>query len=129
MASCPSATDTSQVDLVLQTNWMRCTGWAEMFDGARRDLLVEMSRLPDDEGNLLTSLLEDKTQLRYIVLVVDGLLDRCEDTVRHTDVSMRCWLCSLEPYRLYKAPFKLVCRLSSTQKYRGLIKRLLCFCF
>ncbi|KAK1950832.1 hypothetical protein LY78DRAFT_708415 [Colletotrichum sublineola] len=97
------------------TSWMRRTGWAELFDGARRDILVAIP--PDDEA-----------RLQRIVSAVDGLMDRCEDTVRHTDVSMRCWLQSLEPHRPYKAPFELTGRPSTAHRYRRLIKRLLCFC-
>ncbi|KAK1613526.1 hypothetical protein BDP81DRAFT_513408 [Colletotrichum phormii] len=95
--------------------WMRRTGWDLMFDGARRDFLVRISR-------------EDETRLQHIMSAVDGVFDRREDTIRHTDVSMRCWLRSSEPHRPYKAPFELVARRSSTYKYRRSVKRLLCFC-
>ncbi|GKT46335.1 uncharacterized protein ColSpa_06516 [Colletotrichum spaethianum] len=62
--------------MAMETNWMRRTGWAEMFDGARRDILVAMSELlataataegfplgRDGEGNALTSSLEDEACL------------------------------------------------------------------
>ncbi|KAK1658089.1 hypothetical protein BDP55DRAFT_698609 [Colletotrichum godetiae] len=71
---------------------------------------------------------EDEARLQYITSAVDGVFDRCEDTIRHTDVSIRCWLRSSEPHRPYKAPFELVGRHSSTYKYRRSAKRLLCFC-
>ncbi|KAK6221466.1 hypothetical protein QIS74_04759 [Colletotrichum tabaci] len=141
LASRPAAVDSGPVDMAMETNWMRRTGWAEMFDGARRDILVAMSELPataataegfplgrDGEGNALTSSPEDEARLRRIISAVDGLMDRCEDTVRHTDVSMRCWLQSSEPHRPYKAPFELTGRLSTTRRYRRSLKRLLCFC-
>lgn len=38
------------------------------------------------------------------------VLDRCADTVKHTDVSIRCWLRSQYVDRPYKAPFELVGR-------------------
>ncbi|KAF6807511.1 hypothetical protein CPLU01_15788, partial [Colletotrichum plurivorum] len=86
-----------QADPVLQTNWMRRTGWAETFEGARRDILAAMAELPasagaaatsstgfhlsqDGEGNQLSSPPGDEARLRYIVSAVDELLDRCEDT-------------------------------------------------
>lgn len=40
-------TDAVAVDLSLKTNWMRRTRWADMFDGARRNVLVRMSDLPN----------------------------------------------------------------------------------
>ncbi|KAK2005687.1 hypothetical protein LZ32DRAFT_545546 [Colletotrichum eremochloae] len=98
-----------------ETGWMRRTGWDLMFDGARRDLLVKIT--PEDEA-----------WLKRITSAVDGVFDRCEDTIRSTDVSMRCWLRSSEPYRPYKAPFELVGRQAIACKYRRLVKRLLCFC-
>jgi hypothetical protein len=33
----PAGGDTVDADLSLTTNWMRRTGWAKMFGGARRD--------------------------------------------------------------------------------------------
>ncbi|KAK0370042.1 hypothetical protein CLIM01_12595 [Colletotrichum limetticola] len=138
LASSPCVTTaaTGQVDVAFQTGWMRRTGWDLMFDGARRDLLVKMSQLPapvrdrweaeDDMPH--ASSREDEARLQYIMSAVDGVFDRCEDTIRHTDVSMRCWLRSSVPYRPYKAPFELVGRRSSTYKYRRSVKRLLCFC-
>ncbi|KAK2036138.1 hypothetical protein LZ31DRAFT_430087, partial [Colletotrichum somersetense] len=117
---------------------MRRTGWDLMFDGARRDFLVRMSELPavgadvrnpsaeDDMPYVSTP--EDEARLQRVVSAVDGVFDRCEDTIRSMDVTMRCWLRSSEAYRPYKAPFELVGRRATTYKYRRLVKRLLCFC-
>ncbi|TQN64886.1 hypothetical protein CSHISOI_10700, partial [Colletotrichum shisoi] len=96
-----------------------------MFDGARRDFLVKMSELPavgpdaqDAKDDMpYVSTLEDEARLQRIMLSVDGVFDRCKDTIRSTDVSMRCWLRSSEPYRPYKAPFKLVSQQATTYKY------------
>ncbi|OBR02085.1 hypothetical protein CH63R_14386 [Colletotrichum higginsianum IMI 349063] len=131
-----TATATGPVDMAFQTGWMRRTGWDLMFDGARRDFLVKMSELPavgpdawdaeDDMPSVSTP--EDEARLQRIMSAVDGVFDRCEDTIRSMDVSMRCWLRSSEPYRPYKAPFELVSRQATTYKYRRLVKRLLCFC-
>ncbi|KAK6218095.1 hypothetical protein QIS74_02559 [Colletotrichum tabaci] len=130
-----TATATGPVDMAFQTGWMRRTGWDLMFDGARRDFLVKMSELPavgpdawdaeDDMPSVSTP--EDEARLQRIMSAVDGVFDRCEDTIRSMDVSMRCWLRSSEPYRPYKAPFELVSRQATTYKYRRLVKRLLCF--
>ncbi|KAF6811688.1 hypothetical protein CPLU01_15066 [Colletotrichum plurivorum] len=44
-----------QADPVLQTNWMRRTGWAETFEGARRDILAATTELPASVGAAATS--------------------------------------------------------------------------
>ncbi|KAK1579886.1 uncharacterized protein LY79DRAFT_693509, partial [Colletotrichum navitas] len=98
-----------------KTGPMRRTGWDLMFNSAYRDFLVRI--IP-----------EDKAQLQRIISAVDSVFDCCKDTIWSMDVSMRCWLCSSEPYRPYKAPFKLVGRQATIYKYCRLVKRLLSFC-
>ncbi|KAF6783210.1 hypothetical protein CSOJ01_15923, partial [Colletotrichum sojae] len=113
-----------------------------MFNGARRDLLVWMSQIPsptasasyhfplgsEDEATIAKSSSEDEKRLQYLLGAVDDLFDTCEDTIRHTDNSMRCWLRSQDPHRPYKAPFELVGRRATSQAYRRTVKMLLCFC-
>ncbi|KAF6802469.1 hypothetical protein CMUS01_15342 [Colletotrichum musicola] len=107
---------------------MRRTGWDLMFDGTHCDFLVILSELLaagrdvwDAEDNMPhTSPPEDEARLRRIVSAVDGVFDRCEDTIRSMDVSMRCWLRSSDPHRPYKAPFELVGRQATTYTYRRL---------
>jgi hypothetical protein len=67
-------------------------------------------------------------QLSYLVTALDRVFDRCEDTVRHTDVSIRCLLRSSYPDRTYKAPFELVSRKATTEGYRRLFKKAVCYC-
>ncbi|TQN63687.1 hypothetical protein CSHISOI_11754, partial [Colletotrichum shisoi] len=117
-----TAAATGPVDIAFQTGWMRRTGWDLMFDGARRDFLVKMSELPavgpdardakDDMPYVSTP--KDEARLQRIMSSVDGVFDCCEDTIRSTDVSMRCWLRSSEPYWPYKAPFELVGQQATT---------------
>jgi hypothetical protein len=45
-------------------------------------------------------------------------------TLRHTDVSMRCWLRSQYVDRPYKAPFELVGRKSTSHSYQRLMKKM-----
>ncbi|KAH8686644.1 hypothetical protein GQ44DRAFT_631729, partial [Phaeosphaeriaceae sp. PMI808] len=108
--------DTSSSDMALNTNWMRRTQWAETFAGADRKLLVQLAQIPHE------------FKLRHIVTALDRVFDRCEDTVRHTDVSIRCLLRSSYPDRTYKAPFELVGRKATTEGYRRLFKKAVCFC-
>lgn len=116
-------------DMALNTNWMRRTGWAETFAGAERRLLVRLAQFPvaiaQDlhlglYGSLdLYSCKEDEYRLSLLVAAMDQVFDRCEDTVRHTDVSIRCLLRSSYPDRTYKA---------TTQRYRRIFKMAVCFC-
>ncbi|KAK1837446.1 hypothetical protein CCHR01_19932, partial [Colletotrichum chrysophilum] len=93
-----TASATGPVDIAFQTGWMRRTGWDLMFDGARRDFLVKMSELPtagrdvqdvDEDDMPHSSPPEDEARLRRIVSAVDGVFNRCEDTIRSMDVSCR----------------------------------------
>ncbi|PVH94160.1 hypothetical protein DM02DRAFT_200270 [Periconia macrospinosa] len=87
-------------DMALSTNWMRRTGWAEMFASANRRLLVQLSQMPYDAREDLSlgtygaenlfSRREDEERLTHMVAALGRMFDRCEDTVRHTDVSVRC---------------------------------------
>lgn len=97
-----ATTDVGSADMALTTNWMRRTGWSEMFADANRKLLVELTQPPyNAEVDLclgvygatkLFSRREDEERLIRIVAALDRVFDCCEDTVRHTDISMRCWL-------------------------------------
>ncbi|KAJ8610561.1 hypothetical protein MRB53_038466 [Persea americana] len=99
------------------TNWMRRTGWLTTFERADRDLLMMLRQPPSAEGHpfclrhsadseLLTSSVDDERRLRSIGGAIDRFLDRVEDTVRHTDQSIRCWLRSQVAGRPFKAPFR-----------------------
>jgi hypothetical protein len=133
-----SVTDTGNTDMALNTNWMRRTGWAETFAGADRKLLVQLAQIPRNterdlaldvyDGIALCSSKEGKCRLSYLVTALDHVFDRCEDTVRHTDVSIRCLLRSSYPDRTYKALFELVGRKATTEGYRQLFKKAVCFC-
>jgi hypothetical protein len=124
--------------MALNTNWMRRTGWAETFAGADRKLLVQLAQIPRNierdlaldvyDGIAIYSSRKDECRLSYLVTALDHVFDRCEDTVRHTDVSIRCLLRSSYPDRTYKAPFELVGRKATTEGYRRLFKKAVCFC-
>lgn len=70
----------------------------------------------------------DECRLAVVSATVDRFLDRCEDTLRHTDHSIRCYLRSHYPDRSYKSPFELPSRKSTRTRYRSLWKRMVCFC-
>lgn len=130
----------SAPDLAMQTNWMRRTGWQQMLKGARhRDILVGMATMPTNggahcfgfcaDGTEVRSSAEDEMKLCRMVTALDQIRRRCEDTVRHTDGSIRRWLRSTRPHSAYEKPFELVAQESTSIRYWRLLQRFFCFAF
>ena len=81
---------------------MRRTGWATTFAHADRRLLSILDQTPVRDshylelgsygGEELYSSIEDKRGLTIVGRAVDRFFERCEDTARYTDHSIRCWL-------------------------------------
>lgn len=122
-------------DLALVSNWMRRTGWATTFARANRRLLSSLDQTPARDGHclelgsygseVLYSSIEDERSLAIAAQAADRFFEQCEDTARHTEHSIRCWLRSQIPGRPYKAPFELPGRERTRIVYRNLWKRLL----
>lgn len=122
-------------DPALVSNWMRRTGWLKTFAGADRRLLSLLDQMPAVNGRDLDlgcygksmqySSAGNERQLAMIGQAVDRFFDRCEDTVLHTEHSIRCWLRSPIAMRPNKAPFELPMRESTKVKYRRLTKKML----
>lgn len=122
-------------DMALKNNWMRRTNWATTYAGADRQLLVRLGQTPartgnvlelaQVEGGLVQSSAGDEQLLTDIGLACDRFFDRCEDTARHTEHSIRCWLRSQILGRPYKAPFELPGRSTTRVAYRGWFKRMI----
>lgn len=122
----------------LVSSWLRRTGRIQLFDGANRRLLFALTRLPSTTGrafqiidsagqSIYDSPIADEQKLSRIVMAVDWLMDRCHDTLHHTDVSIRRWLRSKLYGRPFKAPFQPVTLTHSEKMYRAEFKRYLCF--
>ncbi len=121
----------------MTTTWMRRRGWEETFRHARRDFLLSISELPAAhsgpllltryDGATIQSPEVDEGRLESIVQSLDRLLDRCGDTVRRTDVSIRRRLRARFPDRPFKGPFELVATNHAEKQYRRLLKRCICF--
>ncbi|KAK4073268.1 hypothetical protein Purlil1_13123 [Purpureocillium lilacinum] len=136
-APCTTPNTNASTPAIMMTNWMRRTGWEETFRHARRDFLVSLSELPAAhsgpllltryDGATIQSPEVDECRLVSIVHSLDRLLDRCGETVRRTDVSIRRWLRSRFPDRPFKAPFELVATSHAEKQYRRLLKRCICF--
>jgi hypothetical protein len=114
---------------------MRRTGWATTFAGADRRLLSLLIQNPAVDGHrlalgrygtrVLYSSADDERRIVAIAGAVDRFFDRCEDTVRNTEHSIRCWLRSQIPGRSYKAPFEIPGRKQTITQYRTWWKRMM----
>jgi hypothetical protein len=124
-------------DLALTSNWIRRTGWLETFAGVDHQLLSHLASAParegfplllaDDVGSPIQSSIEDESKLLNLGKVVDYFFDRCEDTARNTDNSIRCWLRSHVQGRPYKAAFQLPGRCNTRKRYRWFWKSMMYF--
>jgi hypothetical protein len=134
-----TSSDVGGSDMTLVNNWMHRTGWNELFASSDRAILIKLSGTPSHtmDGDLLVGKHEsrelrspaaDEMRLRRIAVGIHIALESCRDTVRHTDISIRCWFRSQTPDRPYKAPFMLTGRSSSERTYERLICRCICFC-
>jgi hypothetical protein len=58
---------------------------------------------------------------------VDIVLDRCEKTMRHTGMTVLCWLRTNRPSPYHLKLFKFLTHENSQKDYRRYLKRLVCF--
>ncbi|KAI8401260.1 hypothetical protein FOFC_18129 [Fusarium oxysporum] len=134
----PTCQPTSATDATLLTNWMRRTGWEVTFRNTQRDLIIALAQCPlkDNSGPLwlanykdeaLISSQEDEHKLARIMAAFDRLFERCNDTIKHIDISLRRWLRGIYPDRPYKRPFELVVKPGTERRYRQRFKKCLCF--
>jgi hypothetical protein len=124
-----------------QRPWMERTGWEETYRTKSRSLLSALTKMPyhlphqrahvigrrgeNDLDEDLVSPLEDEQKIATFLKLVDGMMDRCEETARKTSRNVLCWLRSAQALSTYPKPFTLVDKPSSTKKYRILWKRCL----
>ena len=109
--------DTGLQSFVLTSPWMNHTQWAAHYQGARRDILVNITKiracslgreLPVGryEGGDLVSLEEDKWKMGILIAATDHAFDRCEETLARTSRPILCWLHTYHGTRFYPKPFK-----------------------
>jgi hypothetical protein len=133
-----SLRDGTPIDPLHLSNWMRRTGWTQMFSGVDRRILLQLAQPPvlhserlslrDGGPRSIVYSLADERKLAKIGAAIDRFFDRCEDTVRHTDHSLLCWLRSQYLGKTYKAPFELAGRKATQTRYRSLWKKMIFFC-
>jgi hypothetical protein len=122
---------------------MERTRWEITYQGFRRDILRSLTEMPwgspptdhvlgpssNPADPELVSPQDDEAKIALLMVAVDHMLDRCEETMQHTGRTPLCWLRSTKPQTCYPKPFTLVALKSSKKKYRQLPKRLFAFIF
>jgi hypothetical protein len=131
------ATTTALPEFISQSNWMRRTGWTSTFANADLDLIFRLSALPKTKDfshgqprRILRDVFIDPAnehRLSIICDAVDNFMDRCEDTLQHSDHILRRWLRSQRRDHPQQAPFEIPGRRATSIRYRNLWKRTLCY--
>ncbi|KAH9203937.1 hypothetical protein DL95DRAFT_247965, partial [Leptodontidium sp. 2 PMI_412] len=135
--------DTGGETLAGTSPWMDRTRWPITYKGVRRDILRRLTEMPPvsspadhflGQGSNpmdqdIISSQEDEVKISLLMILVDRMLDRCEETARHTGRSLLCWLRSTKPLTCYPKPFTLVGLKVSENKYRRYFKRFLALAF
>jgi hypothetical protein len=134
--------ETGSKELELTSLWMDRTKWPEVYDGARRELLVRISQvgkkkwsrngdfvIGEHQGVCLVSCAADELKIRRLMAALDRALDRCEETMRRTGHPILCWLNSGSHNRFDQRPFAFLGKAATRQRYRRLFARFLPFFF
>lgn len=122
---------------------MERTRWETTYQGFRRDLLLDLAEMPQASPSThyslgpgpkpmdpeLVSPRDDEAKIALLLVAVDRVLDRYEETMQHTGRTLLCWLRSTKPQTCYPKPFTLVGLKSSQRKNRQLWKRFFAFVF
>jgi hypothetical protein len=137
------STNTTAPTLAGTRPWMERTRWEITYRGCRRDILRSLTEMPwgsppadhvlgrssNPADPELVSRQDDEAKIALLMVAVDHMLDRCEETMQHTGRTILCWLRSTKPQTCYPKPFTLVALKSSKKKYRQLLKRFFAFTF
>ncbi|KAH8750132.1 hypothetical protein F5882DRAFT_488086, partial [Hyaloscypha sp. PMI_1271] len=137
------STNTTAPTLAGTRPWMERTQWEITYRGCRRDILRSLTEMPWGSPSAdhvlgrssnpadpeLVSPQDDEAKIALLMVTVDHMLDRCEETMQHTGRTILCWLRSTKPQTCYPKPFTLVALKSSKKKYRQLLKRFFAFTF
>jgi hypothetical protein len=136
--------DTGTYTLAATGPWMDCTCWPITYQNVRRDILQALADMPDlrcrtsdhflgqgptNSDEALCSQWQDEQKILCLIGAVDRMLNRCEETMRHTSRSLLCWLRSTKLKACYPKLFTPVALETSRRKYRQLFKRLVAFKF
>ena len=84
--------------------WLDRTRWISTYQGIPRDILKRMTLLPtissathglqlgSYQNRTFASSAADEEQIYHLITAPDTVLDRCEDTMRHTGQPILAWL-------------------------------------
>ncbi|KAL5434706.1 hypothetical protein PMIN06_011321 [Paraphaeosphaeria minitans] len=121
--------------------WMERTRWPITFQGVRRDMLLSLAEIPTNhdavdfaigptDGTIgVISPSRDEKKIWHLTQAVQLVLDRCEETMRHTGRPLLCWLVTTPPSPCFPKPFKFVAREKTRRSYRRWLKGFLAFIF
>ena len=120
------------------TEWLRTSEWPRWFQNRPLHVIVAASSTPSIQdlplslgswaGEELISPAVQEAVLRKLVGVTDYVLQRCEETLRSTPRSLRCWIKS-STTNVFPRPFEELQRESSRQKYYRTCRRFVCYVF
>ncbi|KAH7199222.1 hypothetical protein BKA60DRAFT_470242 [Fusarium oxysporum] len=129
--------------------WLERTGWEETYKSFDRDLLRNLTIMPSASSScrglvlgrarsgtthtvldeVLISSADNERKIAAILVAVDVVMDRCEQTAQTTSRSLLCWLRSVRPHGCYAKPFTFVGKVASRTKYIRLLKRFIAMIF
>jgi hypothetical protein len=137
------STNTTAPTLAGTRPWIERTRWEITYQGFRRDILRSLTEMPwgspptdhvlgpssNPADPEFVSPQDDEAKIALLIVAVDHMLDRCEETMQHTGRTPLCWLRSTKPQTCYPKPLTLVALKSSKKKYRQFPKRCLALAF
>ncbi|KAH7202853.1 hypothetical protein BKA60DRAFT_657532, partial [Fusarium oxysporum] len=129
--------------------WLERTGWEQTYQNFDHGLLRNLTTMPSSlssvrgvvlsrarsgtihtaSGEDLISSAGDEQKIAAILVAVDMVMDRCEQTARTTSRNLLCWLRSVRPHGCYAKPFTFVSKAASRTKYIRLLKRFIAMVF
>jgi hypothetical protein len=138
----PPELDLGALTLAASRPWIERTRWAVTYSGIRRDLLRRLAAVlspggadvflgpgPSPGDPDLWSPRQDEQKLYRLMGAVQRVLDRCDETVRHTGHGLLRWLQSTQPHACCRKPFTLVSLPTTKKKYWRLFQRFVVFVF
>ncbi|KAG4271473.1 hypothetical protein FPRO04_10913 [Fusarium proliferatum] len=129
--------------------WLERTGWEQTYQNFDHGLLRNLTTMPSSlssvrglvlsrarsgtthttSGEDLISSAGDEQKIAAILVAVDMVMDRCEQTARTTSRNLLCWLRNVRPHGCYAKPFTFVSKAASRTKYIRLLKRFIAMVF
>ncbi|KAK2470345.1 hypothetical protein H9L39_17962 [Fusarium oxysporum f. sp. albedinis] len=129
--------------------WLERTGWEQTYKNFDHGLLRNLTTMPSSlssvrglvlsrarsgtthtaSGEDLISSAGDEQKIAAILVAVNMVMDRCEQTARTTSRNLLCWLRSVRPLGCYAKPFTFVSKAASRTKYIRLLKPFIAMVF